>query len=396
MDVAAWRFEQIARAGLSAAVCLLPQHIRMFCGYTPRLGSGAALATTDGRVRVALPQDELDLARQAGVQDPLGYEAASLQRRIAVDEAIMAALRQLADGLPSGSRIGIEGAPQVTPNVYVSTLQLGEGFRRVLAGGLQDMDLVPSAQLFRGLQARKTDDEVALLRTACRLGEAAFVAAKTAAQPGRREYEVAAAAAAALAGSADVPELRTGDRGGGVWVMSGPNSASASAAFAHTGVRRLERGDFVLVHMNPRVDGIWSDLTRTFVLGEPEERQRRIAAAVLEARAEARRHIQAGAAGREVDAAARSVLARHGFGSEFKHGLGHGIGFNGISARDAPGLSPLSDDTLENGMCFNVEPAVYIDGFGGFRHCDAVALTDSGPEDLSPFLATPDALRLPA
>jgi Xaa-Pro aminopeptidase len=200
---------------------------------------------------------------------------------------------------------------------------------------------------------------------------------------------------AALYG-ADVAGLATGDRGGGAWVMSGPSSAQASAAYAYTGTRQLEEGDFVLVHMNPRVDGIWSDLTRTFMLGEPDERRRRLTDAVLEARAEVRAHLRQGAGGRDVDAAARAVLGEHGYGEAFRHGLGHGIGFDGISARDAPSLAPLSEDTLETGMCFNVEPAVYIDGFAGYRHCDALALTDAGVDELSPFLVERDALTLPA
>jgi Xaa-Pro aminopeptidase len=396
MDVAGWRFEQIGGAGLRAVVCLLPQHVRLFCGYTPRLGSGVLLATADGRVRVALPQDELELAQAAGVQDLVGYEASSLQRHIELDEAITTALRRLAQDLPAGARVGFEDQPQMTPGVYVDTLQLGESFRRVLNGGLAGMELVPCVDLLRRLQSRKTDAEIALLRSACRLGEVAFAAARTAAQPGRHEYEVAAAAAGALAGSAEVPGVASGDRGGGAWVMSGPNSARAAAAFAHTGTRRLEQGDFVLVHMNPRVDGIWSDLTRTFILGEPDDRQRRILAAVFAARVEARRHLRAGVPARDVDAAARSVLAQHGLGERFTHGLGHGIGFNGISGVDAPTLAPISDDTLEAGMCFNIEPAVYIDGDGGVRHCDAVALTDGGAQELSPYLTTLEALILPA
>jgi Xaa-Pro aminopeptidase len=367
----------------------------MFSGYTPRLGVGLALATAGGRLRLAVPEDEVDLARQAGVQEVEAIELSSLHRRVPVADALTEALRRLADGLPLGARIGYEDAPQMTPNAYVSTLQLGGVLGTVLTAGLAGMDLVPSSNLLRRLQGRKTDAEVALLRAACRLGEAAFSAATSAAQPGRHEYEVAAAGVAALVGAGALPDRETGDRGGGVWVMSGPNSAQAGRAFAATGVRRLERGDLVLVHMNPRLDGIWSDLTRTFMLGEPDDRRRRIAAAVFEARAAALQLLRAGVAARAVDAAARSVLERHGFGAEFTHGLGHGIGFNGISAEDPPTLAPLSEDTLEPGMCFNIEPSVYIDGYGGFRHCDAVALTDDGVAELSPYLASPDALMLP-
>jgi Xaa-Pro aminopeptidase/Xaa-Pro dipeptidase len=108
-------------------------------------------------------------------------------------------------------------------------------------------------------------------------------------------------------------------------------------------------------------------------------------AAVAEARQAALAAIRPGVKAADVDKAARSVLQARGFGDAFKHSTGHGVGFSAINANARPRLHPKSDDVLQTGMIFNVEPAVYFDGYGGLRHCDVVALTDRGPEVLTPF-----------
>jgi Xaa-Pro aminopeptidase len=96
----------------------------------------------------------------------------------------------------------------------------------------------------------------------------------------------------------------------------------------------------------------------------------------------------------DVDAAAREVLKTRGFGPQFKHSTGHGVGFSALDANAKPRLHPKSGDTLEPGMVFNVEPAIYFDGYGGMRHCDMVAVTDSGAELLTPFQCSTDDLAV--
>ena len=78
-----------------------------------------------------------------------------------------------------------------------------------------------------------------------------------------------------------------------------------------------------------------------------------------------------------MDRAAREVLASRGMGDAFTHSTGHGIGFSAISANAPPRIRPHSQDILEIGMVFNVEPGVYFAGYGGLRHCDVVAAPKS-------------------
>jgi len=172
---------------------------------------------------------------------------------------------------------------------------------------------------------------------------------------------------------------------GFVWCMSGPNSALAGAAYARTRDRELGAGDLVLVHCNSYLDGYWTDITRTYSLGKPDARRRAMYDAVLAARQAALRSIRPGVAAADVDRAARNVLDRRGYGPYFTHGIGHNVGFSVISAEYPPRLHPASPDRLEIGMTFNIEPSIYIKGYGGIRHCDVVTVRDDGPELLTPF-----------
>jgi Xaa-Pro aminopeptidase len=78
-------------------------------------------------------------------------------------------------------------------------------------------------------------------------------------------------------------------------------------------------------------------------------------------------------------------MREHGFAKEFKHSTGHGVGFAAINHTAHPRIHPASEERLEVGMVFNVEPGLYFHGYGGLRHCDMVTVTDSGAEVLTPF-----------
>jgi Xaa-Pro aminopeptidase len=116
--------------------------------------------------------------------------------------------------------------------------------------------------------------------------------------------------------------------------------------------------------------------------------------AVFAAREAALAAIRPGVRAAAVDRAARSELESYGFASEFKHPTGHGVGFAAIDHNALPRLHPRSEDRLEAGMVFNVEPAVYLDGIGGLRHCDMVLVTHTGIELLTPFQTSAEKLSL--
>ncbi len=175
---------------------------------------------------------------------------------------------------------------------------------------------------------------------------------------------------------------------GFAWCMSGPRAAKASGAFAMSELRRVRTRESVLVHANSYVDGYWTDITRTYVLGEIDGSLRNVYEAVFAARAAAFAEIRPGAKAADVDHAAREVLKSRGFEDCCPHSIGHGVGFNAMSATARPMLHPQSDEMLQVGMTCNVEPAIYINGELGVRHCDMIAVTESGMELLTPFHAT--------
>src|SRR6185437_12746787 len=148
--------------------------------------------------------------------------------------------------------------------------------------------------------------------------------------------------------------------GGFGWCMSGPNASKASAAYQHTSDRVFEPGDSVLLHCNSYVGGMWTDITRTYLLSP--NRYDEIRQAIRDARDAALAAIKPGVEAHVVDQAARSLLEARGYGKQFRHATGHGVGFAAINHNAHPRIHPLSHDVLKSGMVFNIEPACYEDG----------------------------------
>ncbi|MGQ0764128.1 MAG: M24 family metallopeptidase [Gemmatimonadota bacterium] len=151
---------------------------------------------------------------------------------------------------------------------------------------------------------------------------------------------------------------------------------------ARASLRTVGNGDFLLMDFGATVGGYCSDITRTFVLGAASPRQRDLYAVVRNAQAAALDGITAGMPGREADALARKVIDAAGYGEEFGHGLGHGIG---LEVHEAPRLSRLTEAAIPAGAVVTVEPGVYVPGCGGVRIEDDVAVRDGGVILLTDF-----------
>jgi Xaa-Pro aminopeptidase len=243
------------------------------------------------------------------------------------------------------------------------------------------------------LRSTLTDMEIENVRTACAVAAVAFEEGRMRLRPGVTERQAANAFRATL--SAPGQGFKSIARADGqTFCMSGPNSYNAAAAFQHSSDRRLRSDDIVLIHCNSYADGFWTDITRTYALAKASELTQKIFATILEARHAALDVIRPGARSADVDRVARSVIKQCGFGDQFKHGLGHAVGYHAIDHNARPRLHPMSSDVLETGMVFNVEPGIYIEYFGGVRHCDMVAVTETGAELLTPFESTTDELFL--
>lgn len=142
----------------------------------------------------------------------------------------------------------------------------------------------------------------------------------------------------------------------------------------------IEKGDFLTLDFGCIYKGYCSDMTRTVVFGNPDEKQKEIYDTVLNAQKAALDIIRPGIKCSEVDAAARKVIYDAGYGRNFGHGLGHSVG---IEIHEMPSFSPKCEDIVEKGHVITVEPGIYVEDFGGVRIEDLVAVTDDGINDLT-------------
>src|SRR5271157_451117 len=163
-------------------------------------------------------------------------------------------------------------------------------------------------------------------------------------------------------------------------VLSGSNSGSPHG---RSGERQVVAGDLLLFDFVTTVNGYYADITRTFVVDrEPDERIQTVFNAVKAANAAGRAAVRPGVTCQDVDRAARRVLANAGFGPHFTHRTGHGLG---LDVHEEPSIVEGNEMRLEEGMVFTIEPGCYIEGWGGVRIEDNVAVTRAGCECLTTF-----------
>ena len=371
-------------AGLQAIVAVSASDVLLLSGFWPIMSTSVAVFTAAGECHVLVPEDEQDLAEKMTSVSLISYKPGSKNRITGPIQELHAPLgtllRQL--GLEHAT-IGMPAQLAEQPAPYVVLTDFRSSLRNLVGELLPNAALVSCDHLIEQQKVVKTAPELERIRKAMQVARDGFAAAFGAIQPGLREAEVASAIQSAFDCS---PAAETLERSYGLFFcMSGPNSAKAAAAYARTRQRRLKPGDLVMIHANTCGDGFWTDISRTYTVGEPLPRHVEMRSAIAEARQAALSAIRPGTHARDVDAAARSVMISHGFGEAFQHGTGHGVGFVAASGNAQPRIHPHSQDVLAAGMTFNVEPAAYFENYGGMRHCDVVAVTENGLEVLSNF-----------
>ncbi|MFI1163554.1 aminopeptidase P family protein [Streptomyces sp. NPDC020801] len=220
------------------------------------------------------------------------------------------------------------------------------------------------------LRAVKDAAELELLAAAGAAADATFEEIRKVPFAGRRESEVGADLAALLRrfGHSQVDFTIVG---------SGPNGANPHHEM---GDRVIERGDMVVLDFGGLKDGYGSDTTRTVHVGEPTDEERRVHDIVREAQEAGFRAVRPGVSCQEVDRAARAVIAEAGYGEYFIHRTGHGIG---VTTHEPPYMIEGEEQPLVPGMCFSVEPGIYLPGHFGVRIEDIVTVTGDGGRRLN-------------
>ncbi len=241
--------------------------------------------------------------------------------------------------------------------------------------GLKDIDsgkkYFPLSDEINEFRRIKDDEEIDAIKEAIRITDQAFKKIIEFIKPGMKEKEVAAELEYYL--------RKLGGEGPSFdfIVASGKRSALPHGVASD---KIIETGDFIVLDFGTYYKGYCSDMTRTVVVGEPDEKQIEIYNIVLKAHLKVIDKIRPGMTGQEADQIAREVIEKAGYEDSFRHGLGHSLG---IELHEYPRLSTTSEAVLKQGMIITDEPGIYIPNWGGVRIEDDLLITDDGCKSLN-------------
>ncbi len=230
---------------------------------------------------------------------------------------------------------------------------------------------IASNGLVAELRLHKSPKEIDLLKEAARITDAAFGHILNYIRAGVQEIDVA------LELERFMRKQGAESKSFEIIVASGYRSAMPHGVASD---KVIEMGDLVTLDFGAKFAGYHADMTRAVAVGEISDELKAMYDAVLEAQTTALNALAPGKNGQELDALARSLLAKAGLEQYFSHGLGHGVG---LDIHEGPRLSKQVSQVLEPGMAVTVEPGVYIPGNGGVRIEDLAVITESGFERLS-------------
>ena len=229
-----------------------------------------------------------------------------------------------------------------------------------------NVTLVETEDLIENQRAVKSAAEVNHIRKALSIAETVFNDFMHTLRPGDTEKDTAWELEKRLRESgADGLSFPT-------IAASGPNSALPHAI---PGDRQFKMGEPILFDWGVKLNGYCSDISRTVCLGTPDDQFTKIFDTVLSAQQDAIKAIKPGASTKGIDGIARTLIENNGFKGKFGHSLGHGVG---LAIHEYPRVSPLYDNPLSKGMVFTVEPGVYLEGWGGIRLENMVAVGKDG------------------
>lgn len=258
--------------------------------------------------------------------------------------------------------IGFEPSQVSVAQMAALKKAAGRGCRWIAAPGLA-----------AGLRMRKDAQELAVMRRAASLADQVVEQAVTMLKPGVREFEIAAEVEY---------QMRKRGASGAAFETIVAFGERAALPHARPTAKRLKKNEFVVLDLGAILAHYCSDITRTFYFGKAPSRARQWYKAVQDAQVAAIAAVKNGVTCGDVDAAARQVLEGHGLGQYFVHSTGHGLG---IEVHEDPRIARGQKKRLEPGNVVTIEPGIYMEGVGGIRIEDDVAVHADRIEVLTRF-----------
>lgn len=312
------------------------------------------LVGSNRRLKVILP--ELELAKVADM--PFEAEIHTFGDDPATWQRIYETALQDISAIPL--RVGVEPT-------QLRFLELD-----LLRKALPNADFVDGSAALAELRMRKGVEELKAIRQAAIIAQNALLNTLETVKPGQSELQISAELMVQLFRAGSEVELPFAPI-----VSTGPNTANPHASPTD---RVLQEGEMLLIDWGASFGGYFSDITRTFFCGDPNDEMKQIADLVERANAAARLGGRRGMVAGEVDKLARDIITEGGYGEYFTHRTGHGLG---MEAHEAPYIFQGNPLILEPGMVFTIEPGIYLPGKYGVRIEDDVVVEAEGLRSLT-------------
>ncbi len=371
-------------AGIDVLVCRLPENVVYLSGYWPVFGSSCLIFPVDDDPVLILPYSELDYAADGWVKDQRTYQFINMDELANPPANILRLMGEIwKERGYEKSVVGFEGSFDLVGGNNVAAEARVPTFKVLndMFAAFPNNQWVDATPQIKGARVVKSPMEIELLKITNEIAGFGLEKARGLIKPGVQESVVAGMVEGYIYGMGIGYKNTTRARGY-CFVMSGENSRNSWRPFCVSSRKPIMWGEPVLVELDAVANGYFIDITRSFFVGQPDQRSLEIMKVVQEAVNTVIDKIKPGLQAREVDAIARQVVEKYGYGEYFNHQLGHGIG---LQFHEAPWLHPASQEVLEPGMTVAIEPAIYIDGWGGFRIEDNLVITEDGCEVITPL-----------
>lgn len=366
----------LAAAGLDGLLVLLPENVLYCTHYWPVTGWACAVIFPDDPPVLIYPESERDFLRACRVDDPVAYEAGGAD----------ALFQQLAAVDLAGKKIGTERDLTMAAGTHLCYEMAlpGAAFFARLEATFPEATFEPATDLLYQLRRAKTDYEIEQFQFTNEMNAIGLAAAAEACKDECTEMEVATTCEKAINDAIADHQDRVMFVRALAFVMAGPNGYHACRPFNISTGRTMRRGEYCMLELNTQVNGYWSDLTRSWVVGRaPTDEQARQARVLNEAIDKAIAAIRPGVPCETADAASRAHIEAHGLGQWHTPFLGHGIGVK--LHEPHPMILPGTPDLFAARDYFSVEPGLYFEEAGALRFERNVFLAPEGPRVLDEF-----------